>query len=404
MRIKHDVAVPPKRLLLLREGDIGWDGLAGFNLDAESARKIIRSFTERGNKILIDWEHADEDVRKKRRDRAPAAGWINGLEYVDGEGLYAVVGEWTAEAASAIRAHEYKYISPVIDTNEKKEILDIVSVAMTNQPRTKHAPELATMTKTKTVRRIAASNDTDSLTLCLSAGQGVRDFAPLLRRAGAEGADDFPEVSADVEAINSLMAALKAKGVELADDASLADIIAEAVKILSVGAASEESAAAKVAAHLGFSSKDLKAITGEVAALKIKASGYEGIAKELDAIRKERTAARVETLVETAIEEGKLNPNDEAQIKAARQLAESDEETFKHLVGGLIGIEPGSIVRKEGTNVSRESVIADAARTWRDDPQARCSASQKYYVDSFLIGSDMPRLKSDEIGKLLEIN
>ncbi len=64
---------------------------------------------------------------------APAAGWITEFAVRDG----AIWGrvEWTARAASAIRAHEYRYISPVFQyAPGAGTITRLLRAGLTNNP------------------------------------------------------------------------------------------------------------------------------------------------------------------------------------------------------------------------------------------------------------------------------
>jgi phage I-like protein len=87
-----------------------------------------------GTEIVVDYDHqtifaAIPGVGGTAR----AAGWIKEFDIRD-DGLWGRV-EWTANAASAIRAGEYRYISPTFYApKETGKVLLLLSAALTNTP------------------------------------------------------------------------------------------------------------------------------------------------------------------------------------------------------------------------------------------------------------------------------
>lgn len=81
--------------------------------------------------ILIDYEHQSRNSQENGKP-APAAGWIKEVQ-ARADGLYGRV-EWTAAAASAIKAKEYRYISPVYFHTKAGDVLALQTVALTNIP------------------------------------------------------------------------------------------------------------------------------------------------------------------------------------------------------------------------------------------------------------------------------
>ena len=172
---------PPTRFLLLKDGDIGWSNLKGVKLDAEQAANIIEAFVTHGVDLVIDYEHATPAIDSGKRDKAPAAGWIKGLVYVKGEGLYADPVEWTEGAIDEIEKREYKYSSPVIVYDEDTlKIKRLHSVALTNKPRTIGQAELLAA-----ARAIVDFNKENDVAHSLSAKKRIRQNAKkrLLNRA-----------------------------------------------------------------------------------------------------------------------------------------------------------------------------------------------------------------------------
>lgn len=83
--------------------------------------------------IVIDYEHQTINAEKNGQ-AAPAAGWINAVEWRDGQGLFASV-EWTARAKGLIAAGEYRYISPVISYDRNSGLVHgLHNAALVNHP------------------------------------------------------------------------------------------------------------------------------------------------------------------------------------------------------------------------------------------------------------------------------
>jgi phage I-like protein len=110
-------------------------GQGPWKLDAPSAQRLISAVARRTNPILIDYEHQSLLVAENGKP-VPAAGWIEpaSLQWREGEGLFAAEVKWTGAASAHIAADEYRYLSPVFSYNADGVVLDILSVALTNNP------------------------------------------------------------------------------------------------------------------------------------------------------------------------------------------------------------------------------------------------------------------------------
>ena len=82
---------------------------------------------------VIDYEH--QTLHKEANGQpAPAAGWIHGLRWIDGKGLYAEV-ELTQRARSLVDAKEYLYFSPVFEyAKATGDVVRVLMGALTNHP------------------------------------------------------------------------------------------------------------------------------------------------------------------------------------------------------------------------------------------------------------------------------
>lgn len=113
-----------------------------------SLEQIGKAFSDRINDIVLDYEHNTYNPFVPEGSRA--AGWIREVftaapgqaieddvlsmkvdEY--GPGVYARVS-LTEAAAGKIKAKEYRYLSPVVRTNDEDTVLEIVGAAVTNDP------------------------------------------------------------------------------------------------------------------------------------------------------------------------------------------------------------------------------------------------------------------------------
>lgn len=118
-----------------RSGDVRPAECEAWLLDAEIAAKVIALAAARKTDTLIDYEH--QSLRSvDNGKKVVAAGWIpNSFEWRDGKGLYAVNIVWTDKAKRMIAAKEYRYISAVFYYDSSTgEVLEIISVALTNTP------------------------------------------------------------------------------------------------------------------------------------------------------------------------------------------------------------------------------------------------------------------------------
>lgn len=106
-----------------------------WKVDNDTGRLIASKLSAIAAKtpIVIDWDHQTLSAAEKGH-QAPAAGWIQSVEWLDGTGAFATV-EWTAKAAAAIHAKEYRYISPVLVFDETTgQVTEVLMAALVNYP------------------------------------------------------------------------------------------------------------------------------------------------------------------------------------------------------------------------------------------------------------------------------
>ncbi len=111
-------------------------GLPGWRIDAVIAARVIERARDAVGDFVVDYEHQTLYAEANGQP-APAGGWWSGagMEWREGQGLYATGVQWTDRARAAIEAREYRYISPVIAYDPATgEVRGIVMAALTNYP------------------------------------------------------------------------------------------------------------------------------------------------------------------------------------------------------------------------------------------------------------------------------
>lgn len=107
-----------------------------WRLTPEGGARIVALHARYGRDIQVDYDHASESPELKAAGKAPASGWIKTAltRYEPGKGLFVTI-EWTAAAAAAIDAGEYKYLSPVfLYSIVNGDVFALTKVALTNDP------------------------------------------------------------------------------------------------------------------------------------------------------------------------------------------------------------------------------------------------------------------------------
>jgi phage I-like protein len=247
------------------------------------AAKIVSKRQSISDKFLIDYEHQTLEARTKGI-KAPASGWGGEIEWRD-DGLYLTGIEWTAAAASAIEAKEYRYISPVIHYKKNSgEITDVTMAALVN---------------------FAGLDGLVDLTAAASfyiEGDEMNEKNKLMLVAlmGLTATATDEEISTGLSALQSMCG----------DGKSLVETIKE----------SAEKVAALSVEIAGVPEKFVK-----VEALSELQTKYDALQAT---VKKEKSAA----IIEAALADGRLKPG---QKEAAEKLAEVDVEALSAFIKGL---------------------------------------------------------------------
>lgn len=123
---------PPREFRIWAYGPVKTSKYPAATLDPEGAAEAVKRAAAHGIELSIDYEHAA--VGPATGQPAPAAGWFR-LEARQ-DGLWAVNVRWTERASSMLAAAEYRHFSPVYKLDDKRRIVEVVNLALTNLPAT----------------------------------------------------------------------------------------------------------------------------------------------------------------------------------------------------------------------------------------------------------------------------
>lgn len=214
-----DVALPSETeggrwIMLLPVGSFsGRDGRGPYSIaTAREMDRVIEATAQRAGstELVVDYDHQTQfgavpDVGGV----APAAGWIKKLE-ARADGLYGLI-KWTDRAAQAIRAEEYRYISPVYQHDKTGKVLRLLSAGLTNVPNLDLAAVAASAQQTQqdtTMKSIALAlglpEDADENAILTAINSVLTGNAAIAAAAGLAGTAKPQEI---VTAINSVRTA-----------------------------------------------------------------------------------------------------------------------------------------------------------------------------------------------------
>jgi len=123
----------------------------------QAAYELLKSTAStRTNDYHFDYEHQTLHAEENGKP-APASGWFDpsDLEYVPGEGLYALNVRWTPSARAHLKNDEYRFISPVFHYDKQTgRPTKLRHFALTNDPAVDGMDKVAVLksalTNTKT--------------------------------------------------------------------------------------------------------------------------------------------------------------------------------------------------------------------------------------------------------------
>lgn len=271
--------------------------VASWYIDAALATEVIARHAARGQPSVIDYEH--QTLHKEKNGQpAPAAGWLHGLRWIEGRGLFGEV-EWTEDAKAQISAKQYRYFSPVFEYSRPEgHVLAIHMGAVTNHPGL-HGLEPLSLLAAATAAFLPAS-------------QEHLPMNPLLLAVLA--ALDLPNTTDEKAAMAALTAVgsikdLQAKAAAAEHHAQVATAVCTALA-LPADAKPETVTAA------------LTAATGKADPTRyVPVETVQQLQTQIAALTAKQQEAEIDALIQPALEDGRLLP---ALEPWARDLGKSN--------------------------------------------------------------------------------
>lgn len=298
--------------------------LPGWYLDAGAAQRLVAALAARTTPLVIDYEH--QTLHKEQNGQpAPAAGWFHALEWVEGEGLFAVDVQWTERAAAMIAAGEYRFISPVFAYDERTgEVSRLVNAALTNTPA---LDGLQDVLLAASARLLPQPSEEDLMEQLL---EQLRWMLNLPVSATAE------EISAELQKLIDRIKPAEAQAAASFHLATLIDGHEAKIAALTAQTGTEPDPARYVPIAV------LNAANAQLAAL----SEQLAVAKSRD----------LDELVIAALNQGRLLPAQEAW---ARQLGSKDMEALKNFLNATVPIAALTRQQSETQPITGTATLSD---------------------------------------------
>lgn len=121
----------PNRIQLLPYGST-ITGVDDRSWKLRDAHALVKSMNALGREFPIDENHST-DLAAPKGAPSPALGWFKNLS-VEADGSIWTEVEWNSRGAESLKNREYRFISPVFNCTEKKEITEILRASLTNRP------------------------------------------------------------------------------------------------------------------------------------------------------------------------------------------------------------------------------------------------------------------------------
>lgn len=293
--------------------------VAAWRIDAGIAARAIATTLARATRPVVDYEHQTL-LKEDNGQPAPAAGWIVGLTWREGRGLFATV-ELTARARQHILDGEYRYVSPVFAYHPRTgDVLDVRMAALTNTPAIDGMEPLALRAAASYGLTIDEESPMNKLLTAIAAALALGATATEDQAIAALSA-----VKPKLDAWDGFVVSLG-----LAKDAKHDDVVAALTARLDEPA--------KLRAALGVEAgSTLDAAVAACTALKAKAGGegdgapdpakfvsvaaFEAVKTELATLTAKQRDGEVAELVEQGLADGRLLP---AQKEWATALGKSN--------------------------------------------------------------------------------
>jgi len=293
-----------------------------WRMDGEIAAALIGKVAATGRDIVIDYEHQSL-ASQENGQPAPAAGWVRELIWRAGKGLYAVV-DWTQRARTFIEQGEYRFISPVFTYDKTGEPLDVLSVALTNNPA---------LTGMDEVRLAAASR-----------------LAALM--------DVQPQGEVRMDALLKALFALLGLAEDASEEEALAKLaeFAEQVKVTAAKAEEAEAKVEELTAEEEKKDEEIAALRARTKVDPVKwvpAQAVADLQKRVNELSANEAAREVDEVVVAALTARKLTP---ALEPWARELGKKDIAALRAFVDQAAPIAALTAQQSAGVKVGNQTV------------------------------------------------
>lgn len=131
---QEGVTEPPTEFRIFKLGM--YESTKGvFKVTPATAKSVMQHAQKYGNDFCVDYGHAAHSfIALDPSLSGKAAGWFK-PEARNGE-IWATNVRWTPQAKQMLTDREYRYFSPVFRHSEDGEVLELLSVGLTNLPAT----------------------------------------------------------------------------------------------------------------------------------------------------------------------------------------------------------------------------------------------------------------------------
>ena len=352
-------------ILLIPDGEVDSEN-GNFILDKDGAEQAIEIFESRGVDIVVDYGHGSTQEYAPSSGLGPAAGWITKLRYEVDQGLYGLV-KWTDRGLGYLRSHEFRYLSPVVILDRKtKRVLRLVSMGLVHGPAIKGGLPVAAsrstfvldLTKECSMNGNVTTRQLNQEDVPAAADPGILlgQIATVLDIEMPADANIGTALQAILEGAKRLKGSGKPEGEgekEGGEGGESAEVAASVRKELGLGAGASKAEVMLCLSRI----KNQAAPDGEVAKLR----------EQVNALQQREAGRAADELIINAVKANQLNPNNKAEMDAARELALESSERFEKVIGSRTPyVAPGRtaapVESPPGGQQSEEVLITNAVK------------------------------------------
>lgn len=223
-----------------RSSDVRPVECAAWQLDAQIAARVIARAEARKTDTVIVYEHQDLHS-KTNGQKVLAAGWVrNTFEWREGKGLYATNIFWTEDAKREIKSKQIRYISSLFFYDAVTgEVLEIVSIALTNTPGLEGLDALAALARESflggevsdlSTKGVNEMPDDKQLAALTTERDGLKANVAALTVDLDKSKTQIAALTTERDGLNTQVAALTAKVAGFEDEKKQAALAADKAK------------------------------------------------------------------------------------------------------------------------------------------------------------------------------